>query len=105
MAQFDDRERAFEAKFAHDAEMQFRAQSIAGRKLGEWAAEILGKTGDDASAYVTDVIKSDLQEAGHEDIVEKLAQDLNGKLSIEDIRAKVGEVMAQTKSELLSASS
>lgn len=104
MGQFDDRERAFETKFAHDAEMQFRAQSIAGRKLGEWAADILGKTGDDAASYVTEVIRSDLEEAGHEDIVRKLAADLNGKLGEEDIRSKVAEVMAATKSELLKAS-
>ena len=51
MTTFDDRERAYETKFAHDADLRFRAEARRNRLLGEWAAGLLGKTGDDARTY------------------------------------------------------
>ena len=53
MTTFDDRERAFETKFAHDADMQFRAEARRNKLTGLWAAELMGKTGDDAAAWDT----------------------------------------------------
>ena len=64
MTTFDDRENAFESKFAHDAEMMFKAEARRNKLLGLWAAELLGKSGDDANAYAVEVVKSDFEEAG-----------------------------------------
>ncbi|MCK8483973.1 DUF1476 domain-containing protein [Aliiroseovarius sp. S2029] len=101
MTTFDDRENAFEAKFAHDEEMQFKAEARANKKLGLWAAEKLGKTGDDALAYASEVIKSDFEEAGHEDVVRKVTGDLN-TVSADEVRAKRAELLAIAKAELVS---
>ena len=76
MTTFDERKNAFESKFAHDAEMQFKAEARRNKLVGLWAAELLGKSGDAAAAYALEVIKSDFEEAGHEDVVRKLAGDL-----------------------------
>ena len=79
MTAFDDREKAFESKFAHDEEMSFRAEARCNKLLGLWAAEMLGKSGTDAEAYAREVIKADFEEAGHEDVVRKVAADLGDK--------------------------
>ena len=52
MTTFDDREQAFEKKFAHDSEMQFRAEARRNKLLGLWAAELMGRT--DAEAYAAE---------------------------------------------------
>lgn len=100
MTTFDDRESAFEAKFAHDEEMIFKAEARANKKLGLWAAEKMGKTGDDANAYAREVIKSDFEEAGHEDVVRKVTGDLN-TVSADEVRAKRAELLAIAKAELV----
>lgn len=92
MSSFDDRENAFENKFAHDAETEFKIAARSNKLLGQWAADLLGKTGEDADAYCLDVIKSDFEEAGHEDVVRKVAGDLNGKASADEIRSKLAEL-------------
>ncbi|MGH1578040.1 DUF1476 domain-containing protein [Planktotalea sp.] len=102
MSTFDDRENAFEAKFAHDADMQFKADARRNKLLGLWAAELLGKTGDEAAEYAKEVVKSDFEEAGHEDVVRKVAGDLGDKSSEDAIRAKMGELMAVAKEQLIS---
>ncbi|NIY99450.1 DUF1476 domain-containing protein, partial [Salipiger sp. HF18] len=79
MTTFDEREKAFENKFAHDAEMSFRAEARCNKLLGLWAADLLGKSGTEADDYARDVIKADFAEAGHEDVVRKVADDLAGK--------------------------
>ena len=61
MTTFDDRENAFESKFAHDAEMQFKAEARRNKLLGLWAAGLMGKSGDAADAYAKEVIKADFQ--------------------------------------------
>ena len=101
MSTFDDRETAFENKYAHDAEMQFKAEARRNKLLGLWAAELLGKSGDDAEAYANDVVKSDFEEAGDEDVFRKVSGDLGGKATDQDIRAKMTELMAVAKSQLL----
>ncbi|MFT6452670.1 MAG: hypothetical protein ACJA06_002173 [Halocynthiibacter sp.] len=103
MSTFDDRENAFEAKFAHDAEMQFKADARANKKIGLWAAELLGKTGEEADLYAREVIKSDLEEAGHEDVFRKVSGDLGGKADEATIRAKMAECVAAAKAELLAS--
>ena len=76
MTQFDDRERAFEAKFARDEEMQFRVIARRNRLLGEWAARRMGLTDAEAEAYSKDVVRSDFEEAGEHDVIRKVLGDL-----------------------------
>jgi hypothetical protein len=102
MTTFDDRESGFESKFAHDAEMQFKAQARANKLLGLWAAELMGKDGDAAAAYSLEVIKSDFEEAGNEDVYRKVSGDLGDKASEATIRAKMAECLVEAKSQLMS---
>ena len=101
MTAFDNRENAFENKFAHDAEMQFRAEARGNKLLGLWAAELMGKSGDDAAAYAAEVVKSDFEEAGHEDVYRKVSGDLDGKADEATIRAKMASCLAEAKSQLM----
>lgn len=100
MTTFDDRESAFENKFAHDEEMNFKAQARANKLLGLWAAEKMGKTGDDAAAYATEVVKSDFEEAGHEDVVRKVVGDV-GNVTAEEVRAKAAEMLVEAKGQIM----
>ncbi len=100
MTTFDERESAFENKFAHDAEMQFRAEARANKLLGLWAAELMNKTGDDAADYAKEVVKADFEEAGHEDVVRKVAGDLGDIATPEEIRAKRAECLSMAKAQL-----
>ena len=102
MSTFDDREHAFEAKFAHDAEMQFKAEARRNKLLGLWAAGLMGKTGDAAEAYAREVIKADFEEAGDEDVFRKVSGDLGDKADEATIRAKMAALMVEAKSQLLS---
>jgi hypothetical protein len=102
MTTFDDRENAFEAKFAHDSEMQFRAEARRNRLAGLWAAGLLGKSGDEAAAYAMEVVSADFEEAGDEDVVRKLVADLAGKASADEVRAKLKELMQMAKTQLMS---
>ncbi len=101
MSTFDDRERAFENKFAHDEEMQFRAVARRNRLLGLWAAELLGKSGEEAEAYAKTVVIADFEEAGHEDVVRKLAADLGSRADTDTIRAKMDELMPVAKGQIM----
>lgn len=101
MTTFDDREHAFEAKYAHDEEMKFKAEARANKLLGLWAAEKLGKAGDAAAAYAVEVVKSDFEEAGHEDVVRKVVGDLAGKVTAEEVRAKMLELLPVAKRQLM----
>lgn len=101
MSTFDDRENAFENKFAHDAEMQFKADARRNKLVGLWAAGLLGKDGDDAAAYAKEVVKADFEEAGHEDVYRKLFNDVGHITDEATIRAKMSEYMAQAKAQLM----
>lgn len=100
MDSFKDRENAFENKFAHDEEMQFRAIARRNKLTGLWAAELLGKTGDEATAYAAEVVKADFEEAGHDDVVRKLASDLGDIADEATIRAKMEEMLTVAKAQL-----
>ncbi len=102
MTTFDDRENAFENKFAHDAEMQFKAEARRNKLLGLWAAELLGKSGDDAAEYAKEVVKADFEEAGDEDVYRKVAGDLGDAADEATIRAKMKELMAEAKAQIMS---
>lgn len=101
MTTFDNRENAFENKYAHDAEMQFRAEARRNKLLGLWAAELMGKSGDDAAEYAKEVVKSDFEEAGDEDVYRKVSGDLGAKADETTIRTKMLELMVEAKAQLM----
>ncbi|XDA99761.1 DUF1476 domain-containing protein [Sulfitobacter sp. LCG007] len=101
MSTFDDRENAFENKFAHDAEMQFKAEARRNRLLGLWAAEIMGIEGDAAAAYAAEVVKADFEEAGDEDVYRKVSGDLGDKVDEATIRSKMLALMAEAKAQIM----
>lgn len=101
MTTFDDRENAFESKFAHDTDMQFRAEARRNKLAGLWAAGLMGKSGDEATAYAITVVQADFEEAGVEDVVRKLAGDLGTLATPDQIRAKLDELLPVAKSQLM----
>ncbi|MEW7007531.1 MULTISPECIES: DUF1476 domain-containing protein [unclassified Lentilitoribacter] len=89
MSTFDDRKNAFENKFAHDQDTKFKIEARRNKLLGHWAAELMGKDGD---AYAKEVIASDFEEAGDEDVFRKIRADIDAssaEVSDEDIRDKM----------------
>ena len=100
MTTFNDREKGFENKFAHDAEMQFKAVARRNRLLGMWAASLLGKTGEEAQTYAMEVVKADFAEAGEEDVFTKVAHDLDHRADESTIRAKMAEFLALAKGQI-----
>jgi hypothetical protein len=101
MTTFDERERSYEAKFARDADLQFKAEARRNRLLGEWAAGLLGKSGEDAKAYALSVVTSDFEEPGDEDVFRKIAADLDGKADEAAIRAKMAELLGLARQQLM----
>ena len=101
MSSMDDRERAFENKFAHDAALQFKVEARRNKLLGLWAADLMGKSGDDAAAYAIEVVKSDFEEAGDEDVYRKVSGDLGSKADEATIRTKMLDFMGQAKAQLM----
>jgi hypothetical protein len=104
MTTFDDRERAFENKFAHDQEMQFKADARRNKLLGHWVAEILGKTGDEAEAYAKSVVIADLQEAGDEDVFRKVWGDLQAAgapIDEKTLRDRMRGLLVEAKAQLM----
>jgi hypothetical protein len=102
MTSMKDRERAFENKIAHDAEMLFKAEARRNKLLGLWAAGLLGKTGDAAAEYAKQVVKADFEEPGHEDVFRKVAGDLGDRADEATIRQQMAALMAEAKSQVLS---
>ncbi|MEO8547167.1 MAG: DUF1476 domain-containing protein [Sphingomicrobium sp.] len=98
MTTFDERERAFESKFAHDEEVRFRVIARRNRLLGAWAARQMGLSEAEADAYAKDVIRADFEEAGEEDVVRKLLGDLTAA-GIETDEAKIREALAHKEVE------
>jgi hypothetical protein len=101
MTTFDDRENAFENKFAHDADLQFRAEARRNKLLGLWAAGLMGKTGDDAAAYAKEVVASDFEEAGDDDVFRKISTDLGDKADAGAIRTQMAALMTEAKRQLM----
>ena len=93
MTQFDDRERAFETKFARDEEMQFRILARRNRLLGHWAARLMGLSEVETEAYAKDVVRADFEEAGDEDVIRKVLGDLTAA-GVDADDAKIREALA-----------
>ncbi len=100
MTTFNERENAFENKYAHDADMQFKANARCHKLLGYWAAEKLGKTGDEAESYAKSVVIADLEEAGHEDVVRKLVADMDGVADDAEIRSEMAKLRSEAKAQI-----
>ena len=98
MTTFEEREKGFERKFAHDEELKFKATARRNRLIGLWAADKMGLSGDEAQAYSREVIKADLAEPGDEDVFRKVRADFDAKgvqQSDHQIRRMIGEMMAE----------
>jgi hypothetical protein len=106
MTQFDDREKAFEAKFAHDSELRFKAEVRRNKLLGLWAAGLMGLSGDAAEAYAKSVVEADFAEAGDEDVYRKVKADLDAKgveVSEHQIRREMTTLMDTVRHQVASS--
>ena len=103
MTTFDKREEGFEKQFAHDEDLRFKATARRNKMLGKWAAEKLGLGGADADAYAKDVVMADFEEVGDDDVFRKIRKDFDAKgvkLSDEDIRKQMHQLLAQAVAEV-----
>lgn len=105
MPTFEDREKGFERKFAHDEEMQFKAQARRNRLLGLWAAGRMGITDpDEARAYAQEVVKADFAEVGDEDVFRKVWGDLqakNAEVTEAELRQQMAGLLAEAKTQIM----
>jgi hypothetical protein len=104
MTTFDDRERAFEAKFARDEDMAFRISARRNRLLGQWAAAKMKLTPEETDAYAKAVVQADFEEAGDEDVIRKLLGDLLAAgIEVDDatIRQAISEQTVEARRQLM----
>ena len=98
MSSFDDREKSFEKKFAHDEELQFKISARRNKYLGQWASQVLGYNQEKEKEYIQSVIKADFEEAGDDDVFRKLKNDLKDhNISEDEVRKKMGELTEKAK--------
>lgn len=103
MTTFDKRKEAYENKFARDEELKFKATARRNKLLGLWAAEKLGKAGEEADSYAREVIRSDMQEAGEEDVYRKVRGDFDAAgvdQSEHQIRRQMEELMVEAVAQI-----
>jgi hypothetical protein len=103
MTTFDEREEGFEKQFAHDEDLRFKAIARRNKLLGKWAAEKQGLSATEADAYAKEVVIADFEEAGEDDVFRKIRTDFDAKgikLSDEDIRRQMHDLLAQAVSEV-----
>ena len=106
MTTFDDRERAFETRYARDQEMQFKITARRNRLLGQWAAGLMGLTEAEADAYAKEVVRADFEEAGDEDVVRKLLGDLTAAgVDVDDatVRQALADKTVEARRQLMEA--
>ncbi|MGN7998822.1 DUF1476 domain-containing protein [Sphingomonas sp. 22176] len=104
MTAFDDRERAFEAKFARDEDMAFRITARRNKLLGQWAAAKMGLTPEETDAYAKAVVQADFEEAGDEDVIRKLLGDmLAANIEIDDatVRRAIEQQTVEARRQLM----
>jgi len=103
MTTFDKREEGFEKKFAHDEELQFKANARRNKLLGLWAAEKLGLAGAQAEAFAKEVVMSDFEEAGDHDVFRKVRKTFDDKkIAVTDLelRSAMDELMTQAVAQI-----
>jgi hypothetical protein len=106
MADMKDRENAFENKFAHDAELQFKVGARRNKLLGVWAAGLLGLTPEETDAYAKSVVQADFEEAGDEDVFRKVFGDLSAKgldVSEHAIRKAMEDCLIEAKNQIMNS--
>jgi hypothetical protein len=104
MTTFDDREKAFEDKYKHDQDLQFRVEVRRNKLLGLWAADLVGRAGDDAEAYAKEVVTADFDEPGDADLVAKVLGDLEAagvEMSEHRLRKKMEELVDEAKQQVM----
>ena len=104
MTTFDNREKAFENKFAHDADLLFKITARRNKLVGQWAAEKMGLTPEETTAYATSVVQADFEEAGDEDVIRKLLGDLTSAgIDMDDamIRAALEDKMVEARRQFI----
>jgi hypothetical protein len=104
MTTFDNRENAFENKFAHDADLQFKITARRNKLVGQWAAEKMGLTPEETTSYATSVVQADFEEAGDEDVVRKLLGDLTSAgVEVDDatIRDALQDKMVEARRQFI----
>jgi len=102
MNKFDEREKSFEKKFQMDEELQFKIAARSNKYLGEWVSLKLGKNEDEKKNYIQEIIKSDLEEAGREDVYRKIKKDFQtASISIEEteIRNQMEKALLRAKED------
>src|SRR5215510_7925793 len=98
---FDKREEGFEKQFAHDEELKFKAMARRNKMLGLWAAGILGKSGTDAETYAKEVVLADFEESGDNDVLRKVAKDLQPKgITEQQIRTRMTELLNEAVAQI-----
>lgn len=103
MSNFEERERGFEAKFAHDEDVEFRANARRNKLLGQWAGGLMGLEGQHMDDYARAVVKSDIELPGDEDVLKKVSQDLKGSglpTTEAEVRRKMDELLAQSREQI-----
>ena len=106
MSSFDDRERAFETKFARDEEMAFRVTARRNRLVGQWAAQKMGLTPEETDAYAKAVVQADFEEAGDDDVIRKLVGDLTAasvEIDEAQVRRALEEATIDARRQLMEA--
>ncbi len=104
MSGFDDREKTFESKWAHDEELRFRVMARRNKLVGLWAAELMGLSGADADAYAQEVISANFQEPGDEDVYRKLKGDLDAKgveVSEHHVRKRMQNLLQDAQTQVV----
>jgi hypothetical protein len=103
MTTFDEREQGFEAKFAHNEELRFKAKARRDKRFGKWVAAQLGLTGAAAEDYAKKVMRSDLAHPGDSAIIEAVLADLKLKGVATDerkLKVKLIDLMGEALAEL-----
>ena len=104
MATFDDREKAFEKKFEHDQQLQFRTEMRRNKLIGLWAAGLMDLTGGDAEAYAKQVVEADFEEPGPEDVIRKIKADFEAggvEKSDHQIRRQLEECEKEAREQVM----
>ncbi|MEP3246030.1 MAG: DUF1476 domain-containing protein [Sneathiella sp.] len=104
MSGFDDLGKTHENKFAHDSDLEFKANARRNKLLGAWAAELMGLTGDAVEAYAKEVIIADMEEKGDDDVFRKIRQDFDSKnvdMSDHRIRREMDELLAEARKQIM----
>jgi len=102
MNKFNEREKSFEKKFAKDQELQFKVAARSNKYLGEWISSKLGKSEEEKKNYIQEIIKSDMEEAGNEDVFRKVKKDfLSASINIDEseIRNQMEKALSRAKED------